>query len=111
MLLLLLLKADSTPPELALGSVPFGGPSSSYVRAGDVVSLRLIVSGSDCQPTVKLFNGARAAATLSQASPFVFSYQIQEGDTGSIAYEVSVQDAAGNVARLSATDSLRTAGI
>jgi len=107
---LLTVITDNTPPEVKFAPEPFGGSPRPVVRVGDVVSLTLIVSGTECLPVVKLFNGARAAATLSQASPFVFSYQIQEGDTGSIEYDVSVQDAAGNVAGFPATDRFRTAG-
>jgi len=47
---------------------------------------------------VLLFGGARAAVTFNQSSPFLFSYTIQAGDNGEIAFAASVKDAARNEA-------------
>mgnify|MGYP000128172933 CR=1 FL=1 len=102
--------SDTIAPVITLSNSPFGGKTGPFVRAGDVVSLTVSVSGTDCAPAVRLFGGTRAAATLSQTSPFVFSYQIQAGDTGAISYAITVQDEAGNTASAAAEDMSRTAG-
>jgi len=49
--------SDTVAPVITLSNSPFGGKTGPFVRAGDVVSLTVSVSGTDCAPAVRLFGG------------------------------------------------------
>jgi len=100
---------DTTPPTIGIEVTPRDPAAGPYVRVGDVVSATVTVSGAESTPTLLLFGGDRAAVTFNQSSPFLFSYTIQAGDNGQIAFAASVKDAAGNEATVTNTTGL-TAG-
>lgn len=99
--------ADTTP--VALSSTLFGCTDGSTIGVGSEITVAVSASEAGVIPAVTLqfVNGNRAATTTQQSSPFVFSYQLQAGDTGPIQYEVT---ASGGVASASQQQVVCIAG-
>jgi len=90
-------------------ALEFESPDSTYLKAGDRVSIKLAIGGTAFIPTVTLFNGAATATSGQLISPYTFTYVI-DNENGPIVYQVKAVDQAGNTAEATITHPGRVAG-